>query len=461
MTGNSLWQRLRGGFRTLIEQMHQPVDIASLVIFRIGFGYMMLWEVWRYFRNGWIDKYWIYPKYNFTYLGFDWVKPWPEEIIYYHFAFMGVLAIFIIVGFLYRISTIIFAFSFTYFFLLEQTRYLNHFYLTILIAFLMVLIPAHRCLSVDNRLGLSKPSNTAPAWAVWILQIQMAIVYFYGGIAKINVDWILRGEPIRMWLRDKTDFPIIGGLFSQEPFIWSIVYGGVLFDLLIAPFLFWKRTRLLAFIAAVGFHLTNAIIWKIGIFPWFAIVATTIFFAPNWPRTFFKIPTYKTDPSDTSEPIWPMKPKMAALNILLIVFTISQLVIPFRHHLYPGPVYWTEEGHQFSWRMKLRSRRGMTTFFVTDNKTGELIRIHPEAYLTQGQYETLQTKPDIILQFVEILKKEQAKKGRDDIMIRAVSTVSINGRPRQILFDPELDLTTVKRSFLHVPWFAPFDNKLE
>ena len=48
--------------------------------------------------------------------------------MYVHVWFMGVMALFITLGILYRVSAAVFFVTFTYMFLLEQARYLNHFY---------------------------------------------------------------------------------------------------------------------------------------------------------------------------------------------------------------------------------------------------------------------------------------------------------------------------------------------
>ncbi len=66
--------------------------------------------------------------------------------MYYHFLGLGVLAFFMLAGFLYRISAILFFLAFTYVFLLSESRYLNHFYLVVLISFIMIFVPAHRSL---------------------------------------------------------------------------------------------------------------------------------------------------------------------------------------------------------------------------------------------------------------------------------------------------------------------------
>ncbi|MDA2923355.1 HTTM domain-containing protein, partial [Acidobacteria bacterium AH-259-L09] len=196
------------------ERFLAPVDIASLVYFRIAFGAIMLWEVWRYFSHNWISPVWMAPTFRFTYWGFDWIKPWPGDGLYLHFYALGLLSLLIILGLFYRFSTTLFFLGFTYCFLLEKTRYLNHFYLVCLISFLLIFVPAHRAFSLDALRRPSRRSDTAPAWALWLLRAQIGIVYFYGGVAKLNSDW-LAGEPLRHWLATRTDFPLIGRYFTQ------------------------------------------------------------------------------------------------------------------------------------------------------------------------------------------------------------------------------------------------------
>ena len=65
--------------------LFKPVDIASLAFFRIAFGTILLWEVWRYFDYGWIERYYIEPEFHFTYYGFEWVRPWSGGGMFLHF----------------------------------------------------------------------------------------------------------------------------------------------------------------------------------------------------------------------------------------------------------------------------------------------------------------------------------------------------------------------------------------
>lgn len=53
------------------------VDGASLALFRILFGLVMVWEVIRYFQHGWIARYYIDPAFHFSYLPF--IQPWEGQ----------------------------------------------------------------------------------------------------------------------------------------------------------------------------------------------------------------------------------------------------------------------------------------------------------------------------------------------------------------------------------------------
>ena len=238
----------------LQSRVFAPIDIASLVFFRITFGLLMVSEVCRYFRNGWVYSHWVEPRILFKYYGFSWVHPWPGQWLYVHWAALGLLGLFVAAGFFYRVSATLMFLSYAYFFLLDETWYVNHTYLFCLFCLLLVFVPANRALSVDNWLWPSLRSDFAPAWSLWLLRFQIGVVYFFGGLVKISPDW-LRGEPMRFELAHSINTPIVGRFFPEEWAVYAVSYGGLLFDVLIVPLLLWRRTRLAAFCAAVLFHL--------------------------------------------------------------------------------------------------------------------------------------------------------------------------------------------------------------
>ena len=219
-------------------------------------------------------------------------------------------------------------------------------------------------------------------WTLWVLRAQVGIPYLYGGLAKLNSDWIAGGEPMRIWLSPLTKIPAFGHVFASGGVVYSFVIGGLLLDLLVVPLLLWRRTRFFAFAGAVVFNLINAVIFEIGIFPWLMLGALLIFFPPDLVRRFaraFMSPGEEfgdAEPSVSPNPVAEGSscPTLLASQKLvaglLAAYLAVQLLLPLRHYLYPGNVSWTEEGHNFAWHMKLRTKVGEAVFTVTHPAVG-------------------------------------------------------------------------------------------
>ncbi len=428
----------------LIRRLFSRVDIASIVFFRIAFGLILLWESYRYISYGWVEKYFVSPDFYFTYYGFDWIAPWSGDGMHYHFIALAVLSFFVMVGFLYRISATLLFLGFSYIFLLDQTNYLNHIYLVCILAFLMIFVPAHKDFSIDALINPKIRSETAPAWALWLLRFQIGVPYFFGGIAKINTDW-LAGKPIDIWLGRHADAPNVGHIFAHPYLHYFVSYSGLMLDLFIVPLLLWKRTRIFAYIAIVLFHLTNATIFSIGIFPWFMILATTIYFEPDFPRRFFEQRSAAINPEKSFNFDFRKKVLIGCLG----VFAAFQILMPLRHFLYPGVVHWTEEGHNYSWHMKLRDKDGEIHFLIVDKKTGIKQRIDPEFLLPPRQYRKMATQPDMILAYAHHLAKNR------DVEVYADVKSTLNGRPAQRLIDPNVNLAEIEHSIMPADWILP------
>ena len=92
-----------------------------------------------------------------------------------------------------------------YCFFICKGHYNNHYYLYILLPLLLSMTNADNWLSIKNWLQRRKdPQFKAaeiPNWQLFILQFQLFIVYFYGGLAKLNTDW-LNAYPPRIWLHE-------------------------------------------------------------------------------------------------------------------------------------------------------------------------------------------------------------------------------------------------------------------
>lgn len=440
--------------QTLNHTLLTPTDAALLATFRVLFGAIMVWEVYRYYHYNRIANYYITPKFYFTYELFPFVTPLPGPWLYLVFFVMGLSALGIAVGLFYRASAVIFFFSYTYIFLLDKTQYNNHYYLIILLAFLFIWVDAHRWASIDQKLRPALRAEVVPFWQIFIFRAQIIIVYFYGGLAKINIDWLV-GEPMRLWLQKRADSTAIGPVLEHEAAVYFFSYGGLLFDLFIGFLLLWKPTRPLAVVLIIFFHLTNAWLFSIGIFPYLMIAATILFANPDWPRRVLR--RARPDMSNVS-PRHMVSYHHWALGVVAL-YLLLQILIPLRHWLYPNYVAWSEEGHRFAWRMKLRDKSGSLAFYVTDPDTNQAWGVELEQDLTERQMNKMITRPDMILQYAHHLKIRAQQAGITSPVIKVQSWASLNGRAYQQMIDPAANLAdTPQTIFAPAPWILPFQT---
>jgi len=439
----------------------KPVDIASIVFFRIAFGALMIWRVGDHLYWDDIATLWLKPKFHFSFYGFAWVHPWPATWLYAHWIVLGVSAFFVAIGFCYRPSAIVLCLSNTYFFLLDEAYFVNHTYLLCLLSFLFCIVPAHRAFSIDAWLRPRLRAQTVPAWNLWLLRLQMGVVYFYGGVAKLSPDW-LQGEPMRLYLSQHPDFPLIGRFFHDEAMVYMASYTSLLLDLLIVPLLLWRRTRSVAFSLAVLFHVMNSRLFTIGIFPWLAIAATALFFSPSWPRQLLGRLGLKTNSGGpaTESPAragWTQRTALA----FVVIYSAIQILVPLRHFLSRGGIEWTFGVHRFSWRMYVQAQSVQSMFYVTDPISGGEARIAPRQVLNARQASIMADTPDIAWQFAHYLATGVPRRGTGPLIVQARVLTMINGRPPEPYLDPAVNLAAEPRPFLFRPrWIKAINDPL-
>lgn len=185
-------------------------------------------------------------------------------------------------------------------------------------------------------------------------------------------------------------------------------YGGVIYDLIIAELLLFKKTLPIGIALSVFFHCSNKIVFNIGIFPWMMLASTTFYFSPDWPRKVLHFLTSKKFtpiPTRTFSQTPPKKLTILQWLIVigLLVFLIHQILCPLRLHTYPGTVAWNEYGHQFSWRMKLRTKKCDSVGFAynADHHIG--FHLSMERLLNRRQYRKMSSRPDMIIQMAHYL----------------------------------------------------------
>jgi hypothetical protein len=447
----------------LLAKARTPVDSASLAVFRIAFGTIGAWEVTRYFQHGWIRRHWEEPGFHFHYVGFGWVEPLPAPGMQILWAVLGLAAFAIAIGAFYRVATAVFAVGFGYSFLLETAVYLNHLYFLELLAILLMFVPAHHVWSFDAwRSGST--SQASPAWAVWVLRFQVAVLYIGGGIAKLDADW-LRGQPMSMWLEQRTHFPLIGGWFDHPWAGLIAAWSGLLFDLVIVFAVAWRPTRLLGLSAALIFHFTNSQLFSIGVFPFLALACLTIFCEPDWPRELIRMlqgrrwtpTTFEAPPALVGR----AKRLTTAGLMLGLIFAAVQIAVPLRGLAMPGRSAWTEAGHTFSWHMKQRDKEGDVVF--TLSRPGEPDdEVVPAEQLPDWQYDAMKTRPELIRQYAHHLADVAVARepSRPRPEVHASALVSLNGRKPQPMIDERVDLAAEPATLGTPSWVVPLREPL-
>ena len=497
------------------RHIFEPISIAPLAVFRALFGGIMFISIVRFALKGWIEDLYIEPVFYFPFYGFEWVQPLGPTGMYLLFAILGISSLGIMLGGFYRISTVVFFLTFTYVELIDKSNYLNHYYFVSLIGFLLIWVPAHRYFSLDVWRRPKLLLKKIPAWNLNVFKLQIGLVYVYAGIAKLHSEWLFRAMPLKLWLPAKSDLPILGPLLEYEWIAYAFSWFGAFYDLFIVFFLLYRPTRLYAYGFVIAFHMMTALLFQIGMFPYIMTLSALIFFSPQFHRSLidkfwgvFQIlalksplaalvkgrrrglgddrllldhpspsqPAAKLTQARLAVPLFPSTPlRMTGgqlqsfwsrgfleitIPIFFAIYFLFQLLLPFRYTLYPGNLFWTEQGYRFSWRVMLMEKAGYTVFNVHDPATGKFEQTANYEYLTPNQEKMMSTQPDMILQFAHFLYQEYQKKGFKDPVITAESFVTLNGRRSRRFVNPKVNLAKEPQGLGHKSWILPFETNV-
>jgi len=378
------------------------VNGASLAVIRIAFGVIMA-----------LEAYWLcHPSastfdkiplevfytgtnihFHFAYPGFAWLPVLPPHWIYFVVGLLAVGGVFLAAGFLYRLSAAAIFLSWGYLYAVESTRtyWMSYHYLELLLAFLLLWMPAARRFSVDAWLWRVRNwPKTVPFWTIFVLRGQLVISYFYAGVAKLNADWLQDAEPVRYYLANSNVLPHLGKsgladflrhILLSNGLAYFISYAGAAFDLSVGFLMLFRRTRIFAMVLMVIFHATNHfilfndIVW----FPLLGVTTATIFLEPDWPERLWNwlrrphlakphwawagfgavlFPVvgaalgWKLAPSKASASAGATRAIGRWVAPLVVVWLVWQTLMPLRQYLIEGDSRFTWEGLSFSWRLK-------------------------------------------------------------------------------------------------------------
>ncbi len=442
--------------------LEKQTSAAPLAVFRMGLGLMLFVSMIRFWAKGWIAELYIQPKYFFKYYGFEFIRSW-GGYTYLLFAICAIAALFVAIGLFYRISSVALFLSFTYIELIDKTTYLNHYYFVSLVSFLMMFLPAHAYFSADAWRNSNVSAARVPQWCIDSLKLLVCMLYIFAGLAKVNSDWLLHAQPLKIWLPAKNDLPLIGSILNYTWIAYLFAWVGCIYDLFIPFFLLKSFTRPFAFVAVIVFHVLTSVLFPIGMFPYVMIFTATIFFSAHFhERILDKLKAWlRITYNDVNRTyMYDQKIRAVVMAVFIVFFTI-QALIPFRYAFYPDELFWTEEGYRFSWRVMLMEKAGSAQFMVRDSSSGAQVMVDNKEFLTPLQEKMMATQPDMILQYAHILRDHFAAGGFKQPEVYVDSYVALNGRLGKPLVDSKTDLAKLDDSFQHKNWILPFEHDIQ
>ncbi len=446
---------------SLSQKLLAMTDGKLLGIFRMLYGILMYYEMQYFLVVGMPKNGLTGPKLLFPYDGLDFFGILSEQGFVTFFTMMGLASLLIALGLFYKIASTFFFLGYLYFFTLDSSYYNNHFYLFVLLAFTMMVIPANKSFSLDNHFfskkNPAKWNQGIPYWTLIVLRFHVFIVYFYGGIAKLHSDWLMHGEPVRSVFAPMLKGKFIGGIASQDWFIYFITWGGAIFDLSVGFLLWYKPTRFYAFLGTFLFNITNAYVFDdIGVFPYFMLAANFLFFEPWEIQAWLKRNFSTKKATLKSETIIQFSPKKWILSVFAIYFAF-QLIFPFRYLVLPWDVDYYNIGSRFAWRMKLVSREAEELKFeIIDPRQKLPMPVELNTFINDYQINMMRLDPRIAIKFAHWLAEEAKRRGVPEPQVKAKMKISHNGRPAQYIFDPNTDLSKVEIDLWHPEkWILP------
>jgi hypothetical protein len=187
--------------------------------------------------------------------------------------------------------------------------------------------------------------------------------------------------------------------------------------------------------------------------------ATLIFFSDTWHLNWQQKFNLFTNPKNHCNPMAPAYKYPSVISIVFGVYFLFQILFPWRFILYPGKLFWTEEAYRFGWRVMLMEKAGTATFYIQDSCTGKEGVVVNADFLNDHQEKQMAMQPDMILQYAQFLKNYYSKSANCEPKVRAEVYVTLNGKPSQLLFDPQLDLTSIQDTWKPKDWLNTYASR--
>ncbi|MCR9174188.1 MAG: HTTM domain-containing protein [bacterium] len=423
------------------EHLLRPVSPASLGLFRILVGIVLLLQTMYFISTDFIQVHIFDSPIAFKFRYFEFIEPLSPGGMKFIMFLMFLSTIGIIFGRFFKVSAALYGLTFTYFWLLDMSYFNNHYYFISLLALLLLFTNADAWGSLKGK----NRKESVPYYQLFALKGQVFITFFIAGINKLNYYWLVENQPMKHILETKATVSgadWINNTFFYQFFSWS----GLLFDLFIGFLLWIPKFRKIGVMSFIVFNLLNFWLFydigEIGFFPFLLLACLVIYFNPDAiaAKLQWLSPVKKTKKKEELPSVSPLK----WAPLIITIYLVFHLVFPFRHLLYPGHVDWNGVGQRFSWRMKIMYKDVDMHFYLIEEGSSEKREVNVGYFLNDKQYTNLMYYPDFIPPVAKYIREEGIRQGLKNPQVVADFTVGFNGDKRKQLVDPQTDLAKVK-----------------
>jgi uncharacterized membrane protein YphA (DoxX/SURF4 family) len=219
----------------------------------------------------------------------DWYPELPRALYVALLVLAAVAALAMSIGFLTRLTTATTFAIVTYNLFLSTTHFHNNRAYLVIVLALLTVMPCGRELSLDawirRRRGRPALDPSAPAWPLWLLRFECAIVYAASGTGKlVDPDWFGGTVTWQRVVQARDELAPLPhwavSVLTDRSFHTVAAKVIVLTELSIAAGLWSRRTRYAAVWVAVVFHLAIQASASVQVFSYLGIAVLAIWAVP-------------------------------------------------------------------------------------------------------------------------------------------------------------------------------------
>nr|CAH0104565.1 unnamed protein product [Daphnia galeata] len=377
---------------------------------------------------------------------------------------------------MFKLSCLSFSVPYWYVLLLDKTSWNNHSYLYGLLSILLLFSSANHYCSIDAWINPNIRNKPVPNWNYILVKVQIFLLYFYAGVKKMDPEW-LGGYSMKN-LGSHRVFTPFKVFLSEETIEYYMVHlGGLILDLTVGFWLLWPKSRPLALFFATSFHVMNAQLFTIGMFPYVCLATLPVFCDDYWSKRWIarcpgllrkclpdatrKI-TYVADDSPAAVAGVEKRGKNSTFKITLVgLYVVTQLALPWSHSVTQGYNNWTNGLYGYSWDMMVHAWETMhVVVTVKDKTTGRINYLDTEVFVRNDKWVGHADMASIY-QYAHCVKDRLGAVNMTDVAIYVDVWRSLYGRFQQRLIDPRVNLLETEWSpFRPTRWLMPLLTEL-